>query len=550
MTGTNGAPEGPPRRQQPQQPQYPYGQPQQDQQPPQGYHPQQPPYPYAPQQGHAPDPYAQQGLAAQPHAPGAGAPPYGGPSGQPPGYPQQQAYGQQSYGQQPYGQQGYGQPPYGAGPGGAPAVDDAATALLPPVPPQDDAATALLPPVRVSGAVPPGVPGAPGAQPRARHGRPQGQAPAAGPYGQAPAQPHHPGRAPAHAQPQGPAQAHAQSQGHAPAHAQSQGHAPAHAQSPVPDQGQSLDQPTMTLKLPEPPAPVLTDPAAARAARAARAAQNAHPAPGGRGVPAAPAVPFTAPAPVPAGPAPAPVPAPAPPVVRTGSPINDPGLRPALITAGAAALLAGGAALGQIPLALVLVLLQGLTAAGWFRLNGMWPARQGIALAALSGAVADVAVLLADADGGIAAVVGTLGGFFLLVMVLQTFRPADPKERFYALTVLGSATVVTALCTAFLLAEWVPAAVGAVALATLLAAAPLPGPKWLGPLLGLLAAVGLGLAVGAPPALGAAAGLGALIGRRVAGYDFPSRFVHMTAGVALPLAVSAPLVWIATDLLG
>ncbi len=535
VTGTNGAPEGPPR-QHPQQPQYPYGQPQQQSaQPPQqqpqeqpgaqGYHPQQPPYPYAPQQGYAPDPYAQQGLAAQPHAPGAGVPPYGGPSAQQPGYPQQQPYGQQA---------AYGQSPYGAGPGVGPAVDDAATALLPPVPPMDDAeATALLPPVRVSGAVPPGAQGRPAEpfpghdRPRARHGRPQGQAPAGTPYGQAPVQ----------APPQAPIQAPPQ----------------AHAPVPVPDQGQALDQPTMTLKRPEPPAPVLNDPAAARAARAARAAQNAHAGPGGHGAPAAPAAPFTAPpsAPVPV-PAPAPVhaPAPAAPAVRTGSPINDPGLQPALITAGAAALLAGGAALGQVGLALVLVLLQGLTAAGWFRLNGMWPARQGIALAALSGVVADVAVLLADEDGGTAAVVGTLGGFFLLVLVLQTFRPADPKERFYALTVLGSATVVTVLCTALLLSDWVPAAVGAVALATLLAAAPLPGPKWLGPLLGLLAAVGLGLAVGAPPALGAAAGLGALIGRRVAGYDFPSRFVHMTAGVALPLAVASPLVWIATTLLG
>ncbi|MFE2177641.1 hypothetical protein, partial [Kitasatospora sp. NPDC059462] len=261
--------------------------------------------------------------------------------------------------------------------------------------------------------------------------------------------------------------------------------------------------------------------------------------------------PFPAPAPAAAqSPAPVTAPSPAAPPVRTGSPINDPGLQPALITAAAAALLAGGAALGQVALALVLVLLQGLTAAGWFRLNGMWPARQGIALAALSGVVADVSVLLADEDGGTAAVVGTLGGFFLLVLVLQTFRPADPKERFYALTVLGSATVVTVLCTALLLADWVPAAVGAVALATLLAAAPLPGPRWSGPLLGLLAAVGLGFAVGAPPFLGLAAGLGALIGRRVAGYDFPSRFVHMTAGVALPLAVAAPLVWIATALLG
>ncbi|GAA2843565.1 hypothetical protein RMN57_21915 [Kitasatospora sp. CM 4170] len=302
------------------------------------------------------------------------------------------------------------------------------------------------------------------------------------------------------------------------------GPAPGGAPAPAPGQApaQAFDPPTMTLK---------------------------RPVPAGGHAPQAPAAPYPAvppPGAVPAQPGPVASPAPA---ARTGSPIIDPGLQPALITAGAAALLAGGAALGQVGLALALAPLQALTAAGWFRLNGMWPARQGIALAALAGLTADAAVLLADANGGAAAVVGTLGGFFLLVMVLQTFRPADPKERFYALTVLGSATVVTVLCTALLLADWVPAAVGAVALATVLAAAPLPGPKQLGPVLGLVAAVVLGLAVGAPPALGALAGLGALVGRRVAGYDFPSRFVHMTAGVALPLAVAAPLVWIATRLL-
>ncbi|MFE2915081.1 hypothetical protein [Kitasatospora indigofera] len=234
---------------------------------------------------------------------------------------------------------------------------------------------------------------------------------------------------------------------------------------------------------------------------------------------------------------------------RTGSPIIEPGLQPALITAGVAALLAGGAALGSVPLALTVVLLQVLTAAGWFRLNGMWPARQGIALAALAGFTADAAVLLAHGDARAAAVVGTLGGFFLLVLVLQTFRPSDPAERFYALTVLGSATVVTVLCAALLFAGWVPAAMGAVALATVLAALPLPGPKAVGPVLGLLVAAGFGLLVGAPVALGALAGVGALVGRRVAAYDWPSRFVHMTAGVALPLAVASPLVWIGSRLL-
>jgi hypothetical protein len=39
-------------------------------------------------------------------------------------------------------------------------------------------------------------------------------------------------------------------------------------------------------------------------------------------------------------------------------------------------------------------------------------------------------------------------------------------------------------------------------------------------------------------------GVCALIGHRVASYDYPSRFVHMTAGVALPLAAAAPAVYV------
>ncbi|MBV2152562.1 hypothetical protein [Kitasatospora sp. SUK 42] len=380
-----------------------------------------------------------------------------------------------------------------------PALDDAAaTTLLPPVPPMDAAATTLLPPVppmddAAATTLLPPVP-ASGAMPAAppQH-RPQP------PY-QSPQQ----------------HQQHQQRQQQQPSRARHAAAAPQQAPQPTAPAAPAFDPPTMTLKRPVVPAP---------------------------GAPAAP--PYQA---VPAQPVPVAAP-PAAPRGRTGSPIIDPGLQPALITAGLAALLAGGAALGQVALALVVALLQVLTAAGWFRLNGMWPARQGILLAALAGLTADVAVLLADSDGSAAAVVGTLGGFFLLVLVLQTFRPSDPKERFYALTVLGSASVVTALCTTLLLADWVPAGVGAVALATVLAAAPLPGPKQLGPVLGLVAAVLLGFLVGAPVALGALAGLGALVGRRVAAYDFPSRFVHMTAGVALPLAVASPLIWMATDLL-
>ncbi|MFG2845534.1 hypothetical protein ACGF12_20500 [Kitasatospora sp. NPDC048296] len=385
-----------------------------------------------------------------------------------------------------------------------PPMDDAAaTTLLPPVPPMDDAAaTTLLPPVTVSGAMPVAPPQHLGRPPVQQQPFPQQQ-----PYQQQPTRARHRAPAPQPAPQQAAASA-----------------APMPPAAPAAPAGPGFDPPTMTLKRPTAPLPGQVP-----------------------GMPGAPgAQPYAA---APAQPLPVAPPPAAAPRGRTGSPIIDPGLQPALITAGVAALLAGGAALGQVALALVVALLQLLTAAGWFRLNGMWPARQGILLAALAGLTADVAVLLADSNGGVAAVVGTLGGFFLLVLVLQTFRPSDPKERFYALTVLGSATVVTALCTMLLLAEWVPAGVGAVALATLLAAAPLPGPKQLGPVLGLVAAVLLGFLVGAPLALGALAGLGALVGRRVAAYDFPSRFVHMTAGVALPLAVSAPLIWIATDLL-
>ncbi|MZE78108.1 hypothetical protein GTY57_14150, partial [Streptomyces sp. SID5475] len=50
--------------------------------------------------------------------------------------------------------------------------------------------------------------------------------------------------------------------------------------------------------------------------------------------------------------------------------------------------------------------------------------------------------------------------------------------------------------------------------------------------------------------LGAVAGLCALIGLRVASYDYPSRFVHLTAGVALPLAAAAPAVYVLSRTLG
>ncbi|GAA2140548.1 hypothetical protein GCM10009760_23800 [Kitasatospora kazusensis] len=244
------------------------------------------------------------------------------------------------------------------------------------------------------------------------------------------------------------------------------------------------------------------------------------------------------------------VPAVAPPVpaARTGSPVIGPGLPSALLTAALAAPLAVGAVAGQLPQALAVAALQTLTAAGWFRLNGMWPARQGIALAALTGFAADAAVL---AGAGAAGVLGVLGGALLLVLVLQTFRPSDPAERFYALTVLGSGAALAGLCSVLLLGTHVPAAVAAVAVTVLLAAlaAALRLPGAVAVPVALLLGAGTAVLAGAPVAVGALAAVGALVGRRVASYDFPSRFVHLTAGVALPLAVAAPLVWTASRLL-
>ncbi|GAA0685203.1 hypothetical protein GCM10010193_43890 [Kitasatospora atroaurantiaca] len=233
----------------------------------------------------------------------------------------------------------------------------------------------------------------------------------------------------------------------------------------------------------------------------------------------------------------------APAARRAGSPVVEPGLQPALLTAVLCALVAGSAFAGRAGLVLMVAALQVLTAAGWFRLNGMWPARQGIALAALAGFAADLGVLVV---GGPAGLIGALGGALVLGLVLQTFRPSDPSERFYALTVLGSATVASGFCAALLLAAHVPAAVLAVAATVAVAVLPLPGP--VAAVAALLLGAGAGVLAGAPLAVAVPAAVGALVGRRVAGYDFPSRFVHLTAGVALPLAVAAPLVWIGSRL--
>lgn len=233
------------------------------------------------------------------------------------------------------------------------------------------------------------------------------------------------------------------------------------------------------------------------------------------------------------------------------SPIIAPGMQPAAITAGLGLLLAGGAAVGPYALLVPLVLLQAVTAAGWFRLNGMWPARQGIALAFAGGLVADVALLAAGRENGPAALLGTLGVWVLLTVVLQLRSPATGEERMSGLmaTVVSAALAVLAAGHLAALPDAVTVGGVAVAAAVLTRALPLPGIASV--VVALLASAGAGIAVGGftdygsqGAFLGLAAGAGALIGLRVASYDYPSRFVHMTAGVALPLTVAAPAVYL------
>ncbi|MGN5634847.1 hypothetical protein [Streptomyces sp. AC154] len=233
------------------------------------------------------------------------------------------------------------------------------------------------------------------------------------------------------------------------------------------------------------------------------------------------------------------------------SPIIAPGMQPAAITAGLGLLLALGAAIGSYALVVPLVLLQAVTAAGWFRLNGMWPARQGIALAFAGGLVADVALLAAGRENGPAAILGTLGVWVLLTVVLQLRSRAGADERMEGLMATVASAALAVLAAGHLAAVPDAVTVGgvAVALAVLARALPLPGPASV--VAALLVAAAAGGAAGAVTDLGAkgallglAAGGCALIGLRVASYDYPSRFVHMTAGVALPLTAAAPAVYL------
>ncbi|MEY9992408.1 hypothetical protein ABIE67_004440 [Streptomyces sp. V4I8] len=231
------------------------------------------------------------------------------------------------------------------------------------------------------------------------------------------------------------------------------------------------------------------------------------------------------------------------------SPIIEPGVQPAGLTALLGLLLAGAAAIGSYALLVPLVVLQAVTAAGWFRLNGMWPARQGIALAFAGALTADVALLASDRAP--AAILGTLGVWVLLTLVLQLRSHADPDERMYGLMATVASAALSIIAGGYLAAEADAVSVGAVAVAVAVLVRALPLPTPVSVVLALLAAAGAGGMVGAMTGvgsggalLGAGAAVCALVGHRVASYDYPSRFVHFTAGVALPLAAAAPAVYL------
>lgn len=239
---------------------------------------------------------------------------------------------------------------------------------------------------------------------------------------------------------------------------------------------------------------------------------------------------------------------------RAASPIIPPGIQPALLTAVLAALFAVTAPHGQWALLGPVVVLQAVTAAGWFRLNGMWPARQGILLAFAAGLAADVALLSTSREHGITAMVGTLGVWFLLVVLLQLRHRGGGDERLDALTATAASTLLTVVAAGHLAAvEFSSTAVvvAATAVAVAAVARGLVTAAFVAPVLAfaLATAAGAGAAQLADlelwkgAALGAAAGACALAGLRVASYDFPSRFVHFTAGVALPLTAAAPAVY-------
>ncbi|TYR52108.1 hypothetical protein [Streptomyces parvus] len=423
----------------------------------------------------------------------------------------------------------------------------------------------------------------------------QGQGQAQG-YGQGQGQAHGYGQGDGYGQGQGRGQSHGHGQpqqpgpygqSQPPSYGQSQQPEPYGQPQPYGQQPQPYGQPQPGAHAQQQPQPPHHQGQQPQQAYPSSAADTAYLPPQGASgsyplppeVPAAPVAP-AAPAPAPVSePVTAPAPTPAPATAQSGSgdtgysapttlgnaritdaqraraegrsPIIAPGIQPAALTAALGLLLAGGAAIGTYALLVPVVLLQAVTAAGWFRLNGMWPARQGIALAFAGGLVADIALLVAGREHGPAALLGTLGVWVLLTVVLQLRSHAGSDERMYGLMATVVSASLAVLAGGFLAADPDAVVVGgaAVAAATLVRALPLPGAASL--VMALVTGAGAGLVFGNTTGIGpqgtllglAAAGC-ALIGLRVASYDYPSRFVHMTAGVALPLTLAAPAVYL------
>ncbi|MBU3866508.1 hypothetical protein KN815_21305, partial [Streptomyces sp. 4503] len=155
------------------------------------------------------------------------------------------------------------------------------------------------------------------------------------------------------------------------------------------------------------------------------------------------------------------------------------GFVPAALTAVLAGLLAATAPLGRPAVAVVVAVLQAVTAAGWFRLNGMWPARQGIALAYAGGLAASIGLLATEPAHAPTVLIGTIGVWLLLVVILQLRSHASADERLYGLTAAVASTALTVLAAGHLAAvaessDAVVVGAAAVAVAVLVRALPLP----------------------------------------------------------------------------
>ncbi|MFE0426383.1 hypothetical protein ACFW15_29140, partial [Streptomyces sp. NPDC058953] len=143
------------------------------------------------------------------------------------------------------------------------------------------------------------------------------------------------------------------------------------------------------------------------------------------------------------------------------------------------------------------------------------------------------------------------GVWVLITVVLQLRSHASPDERMQGLMATVASAALTILAAGHLAAAPDAVVVGGLAVAAATVGRALPVPAAGSVVVAVLAAAGAGAVAGGltdygakGALLGAAAGVLALVGLRVASYDYPSRFVHFTAGVALPLSLAAPAVYL------